>query len=43
MAPQINISKYIAEVKKNLNVSVSDDLIEKDLLLTLLLAEFEYS
>lgn len=41
MAPQINISKYIAEVKKNLNVSVSDDLIEKDLLLTLLLAEFE--
>lgn len=41
MAPQINLSKYIAEVKRNLNLTVSDEIIEKDLLLTLILAEFE--
>lgn len=41
MVTQINISKYVAEVKKNLNIEVADDIIEKDLLLTLILAEFE--
>lgn len=41
MAQQINLSKYIAEVKKNLNLAASDEIIEKDLLLTLILAEFE--
>lgn len=41
MAQQINLSRYIAEVKKNLNITIADDIIEKDLLLTLLLAEFE--
>ncbi len=41
MAPQINLSQYIAEVKRNLSLTVSDEIIEKDLLLTLVLAEFE--
>lgn len=41
MAQQININKYTAEVKRNLNLRVSDEIIEKDLLLTLILAEFE--
>lgn len=41
MAPPINLSKYIAEVKQSLNLAVSDEIIEKDLLLTLILAEFE--
>ncbi len=41
MVTQINISKYVAEVKKNLNIEAADDIIEKDLLLTLILAEFE--
>lgn len=41
MAKQINLNKYIMEVKKNLNLLVSDEIIEKDLLLTLILAEFE--
>lgn len=41
MAKQINLNKYIMEVKKNLNLIASDEIIEKDLLLTLILAEFE--
>jgi len=41
MAQQINVSKYTAEVKRNLGMAVSDEIIEKDLLLTLILAEFE--
>lgn len=41
MAQQINISKYTAEVKKNFSISVSDEIIQKDLLLTLVLAELE--
>lgn len=43
MVQQINLNKYIAEVKRNLNLEVSDDIIEKDLLLTFILAEFEKS
>ncbi len=38
---KINLRKYSSEVKKALNISVADDIIEKDLLLTLILAEFE--
>ena len=38
---EINIEKYVSEVKRNMKVSVSDDIIEKDLLLTLILAEFQ--
>src|SRR3989338_8378346 len=38
---EINIEKYVSEVKKNMNLAVADDVIEKDLLLTLLLAEFQ--
>ena len=41
MAKQINLNKYIMEVKKNLKLIASDEIIEKDLLLTLILAEFE--
>ena len=41
MAQQINLSKYTAEVKKNFSLSVSDEIIQKDLLLTLVLAELE--
>ncbi len=38
---EINLAKYFAEVKRNLNINLSDEIIEKDLLLTLILAEFE--
>ena len=38
---EINIEKYVAEVKRNMKLEVSDDIIEKDLLLTLILAEFQ--
>jgi len=38
---EINIRKYSAEVKKNLNIELSDEMVEKDLILTLILAEFE--
>jgi len=41
MAQEINLNKYIAEVKKNLNINATNEIIEKDLLLTLILAEFE--
>lgn len=43
MAQKININKYTAEVKRNLSINASDEIIEKDLLLTLILAEFEKS
>ena len=38
---EINIEKYVSEVKRNMHLAVADDIIEKDLLLTLLLAEFQ--
>ena len=38
---KINIPKYVAEVKKNMSIDLSDEIIAKDLLLTLVLAEFE--
>lgn len=38
---EINLEKYVSEVKKNMKLEVSDDIIEKDLLLTLVLAEFQ--
>ncbi len=38
---QININKYISEIKRTLNIKATDEIIEKDLILTLLLAEFE--
>jgi predicted nucleotidyltransferase component of viral defense system len=38
---EINIQKYISEVKNNLNITVSDEIIKKDIILTLILAEFE--
>lgn len=41
MAPKINIDKYISEIKMGMNLSIDDDIIKKDLLLTLILAEFE--
>lgn len=37
----INKSKYVEQIKKNLNLRASDEIVEKDLLLTLILAEFE--
>jgi len=38
---EINIQKYISEVKNNLNITISDEIIKKDIILTLILAEFE--
>ena len=38
---EINIGRYVAEVKNNLNLQIADDIIEKDLILTLILAEFQ--
>ena len=38
---KINLQKYVAEVKKNMQLDISDEIIAKDLLLTLVLAEFE--
>ena len=38
---KINMPKYVAEVKRNMNIDISDEIIAKDLLLTLVLAEFE--
>jgi len=40
-AKKININKYISEVKRNMNLDISDEIIRKDLLLTLVMAEFE--
>jgi predicted nucleotidyltransferase component of viral defense system len=38
---EVNINKYTAEIKKRLKLNVSDEFVEKDLLLTFILAEFE--
>ena len=38
---KINLNKYVAEVKKNMQLDISDEIIAKDLLLTLILAEFQ--
>ncbi len=38
---KINLQKYIAEIKDNLKISIADEIIKKDLLLTFILAEFE--
>ena len=38
---EINFEKYTAEVKKNFNLSLADEIIKKDLLLTFILAELE--
>ena len=38
---KINLNKYVAEVKKSMQLDVSDEIIAKDLLLTLILAEFQ--
>lgn len=41
MAPEIDLKTYVKEVKNKLNLTTRDEIIEKDLLLTLILAEFE--
>src|SRR3989344_839017 len=38
---EINIEKYVSEIKRNMNLLISDDIIEKDLLISLILAEFQ--
>ncbi len=38
---EINLQKYTADVKKNMNLDISEEIIAKDLLLTLILAEFQ--
>ena len=38
---EINLEKYASEIKQNLKISLADEIIKKDLLLTLILAEFE--
>ncbi|MEK6927977.1 MAG: nucleotidyl transferase AbiEii/AbiGii toxin family protein [Nanoarchaeota archaeon] len=38
---EINKESYLEQLKKSLNLKNRDDLLEKDLLLTLILAEFE--
>ena len=38
---KINIEKYVADIKKNLNISLADEIVEKDFLLTIILAELE--
>src|SRR3989344_5567470 len=38
---EINIEKYTAEVKRNLNIPLADEIVKKDLLLTLILSEME--
>jgi len=38
---KININKYVSEIKEKMNIMGGDELITKDLLLTLILAEFE--
>jgi len=41
MATKIDLREYIKQVRNNLKLDVSDEIIEKDLLLTFILAEFE--
>ena len=43
MASKINIEQYVGEIKRVMNLNVENDIIKKDLLLTLILAEFEKS
>lgn len=38
---EINIKKYISEVKSNLDISISDEIVKKDIILTFILAELE--
>src|SRR3989344_9416997 len=38
---EINIKKYISEVKSNFNSHISDEIIKKDIVLTFVLAELE--
>lgn len=41
MAPKIDLKEYVKQVKEKMNLNVKEDLIEKDLILTFILAEFE--
>ena len=41
MASKINVEQYINEIKRRMNLNIDEDIIKKDLLLTLILAEFE--
>src|SRR3989344_308778 len=41
MASKINIEQFIGEIKRAMNLNIEEDIIKKDLLLTLILAEFE--
>lgn len=41
MAAKIDLDRYVGEVKKSMNLTNVNDLIHKDLLLTLILAEFQ--
>jgi predicted nucleotidyltransferase component of viral defense system len=41
MASKINVEQYIGEIKRKMNLNIEDEIIKKDLLLTLILAEFE--
>ncbi len=41
MATKIDLEKYISEVRKSMNVANAQEIIRKDLILTLLLAEFQ--
>ncbi len=38
---EINLEKYVSDIKKNLNIAIADEIVAKDLLLTFILAEFE--
>lgn len=38
---KINLQKYTAEIKRKMNLDVSDEIVKKDLFLTFILAEFE--
>ncbi len=38
---EINFEKYASEVRQNLKISLADEIIKKDLILTFILAEFE--
>ena len=41
MDSKIKVDQYINEIKRRMNLNVRDEIIKKDLLLTLILAEFE--
>ena len=41
MASKINVEQYIHEIKRRMSLNIDEDIIKKDLLLTLILAEFE--